>query len=144
MLKISRLADYATRVLFFLTAHPQQRYSANQVASGINISAPTVSKVLKLLNEAKLVNSERGVNGGYQLAKAPDEIQVAEVIVAIDGRVAMTDCSKGDNICAHHQSCELRNHWQSINSIVSNVLRNLTLADMQRPLNPNHCVCRKK
>jgi Fe-S cluster assembly protein SufB len=133
MLKISRLADYATRVLFLLAADPSKRYSATQVASETHISTPTVSKVLKLLNEAKLVNSERGVNGGYQLARAPEQIGVAEIIAAIDGRVAITECSRGDNICKHQNICELRGPWQMINKIVLNVLQDLTLADMLRP-----------
>lgn len=133
MLKISRLADYATRVLFLLATHADKRYSASQAAGEVHISTPTVSKVLKLLNEAKLVNSERGVNGGYQLARPPESIEVAEIIAAIDGQVAITECNRGENSCEHQHACELRNHWQGINKIILNVLKNLTLADMLHP-----------
>ncbi len=63
MLKISRLADYATIIMTIL-ASKQERFSAAQIARAIPLSMATVSKVLKLLNESKLVNSERGVNGG--------------------------------------------------------------------------------
>ncbi len=61
MLKISRLADYATTVMTILASGKTERYSAAQIARTTPLSAATVSKVLKLLNEGKLVNSERGI-----------------------------------------------------------------------------------
>ena len=133
MLKISRLADYATRILFLLAGSSGQRFSANQVSKETQIGIATVSKVLKLLHQAQLVNSELGVNGGYQLARLPEMIPVAEIIAAIDGRLAMTECSKDENSCVHNNICEVRSHWRLINHIVLNVLQNLTLADMRRP-----------
>jgi FeS assembly SUF system regulator len=133
MLKISKLADYGSRILFLLATYPDKRYSASQVAQETHIATPTVSKVLKLLHEAALVNSERGATGGYQLARLPTQITVADLIAAIDGQLAITECSKGDNICEHHNTCELRNHWQLINQVVLKVLQNLTLADLCWP-----------
>lgn len=135
MLKISKLADYATVVMNFLATKAGERYSAAQVAAETHITAPTVSKILKLLNEAQLVNSERGVNGGYQLVDVPENISLAEIITAIDGRPAITECSKEeDNCCTRDDICELRGNWQLINRVVFNVLDSLSLADMNRPL----------
>lgn len=133
MLKISKLADYGSRILFLLATYPDKRYSASQVAQETHIAIPTVSKVLKLLHEAALVNSERGAMGGYQLARLPTQITVADLIAAIDGQLAITECSKGDNICEHHNTCQLRNHWQLINQVILKVLQNLTLADLCQP-----------
>jgi len=133
MLKISKLADYGSRILFLLATYPDKRYSASQVAQETHIAIPTVSKVLKLLHEAALVNSERGATGGYQLARLPTQITVVDLIAAIDGQLAITECSKGDNICEHHNTCQLRNHWQLINQVILKVLQNLTLADLCQP-----------
>jgi len=135
MIKISRLADYATVIMSFLATNAGERFSATQVASETRISTPTVSKILKLLNEANLVNSERGVNGGYQLLNRPEKISLAAIITAIDGRPAMTECSKEeDNCCDRDTICELRGNWQLISRVIFNALDSLSLADMSRPL----------
>lgn len=134
MLKISRLADYATTVMTILASR-QECFSAAQIARATPLSMATVSKVLKLLNESKLVNSERGVNGGYQLARPPGAISIAEIITAIDGRPAMTECGRSENQCKHDAVCGLRNNWQLINKLVFKVLDSLSLADMKKTIN---------
>ncbi|WP_100623164.1 SUF system Fe-S cluster assembly regulator [Candidatus Coxiella mudrowiae] len=148
MLKISRLADYATMVMTILASR-QERFSAAKIARVTPLSMATVSKVLKLLNESKLVNSERGVNGGYQLARSPEAISISEIITAIDGKPAMTECSRAENRCEHDTVCGLRNNWQLINGLVFEVLDSLNLADMKKPLTKkrittfqcDHCQC---
>lgn len=137
MLKISRLADYATTVMHTLAQSPAKRFSAAQVSGETQIAMPTVSKLLKLLHEAELVNSERGATGGYQLARAPESIRVVDVIAAVDGLPAVTECCRGENVCERDRVCGLRNQWQTINSFILEVLANLNLVDMQRPLSPN-------
>ena len=130
MLKISRLADYATTVMTILASR-QECFSAARVARTTPLSMATVSKILKLLNESKLVNSERGANGGYKLARPPEAISIAEIITAIDGKLAMTECSRAENRCEHDTVCGLRNNWQIINRLVFEVLDSLSLADMK-------------
>ena len=135
MLKVSRLADYATTVMSILASRQMERFSAAEIARLTPLlSAATVSKVLKLLNESKLVNSERGVNGGYQLARAPELISIAEIVTAIDGRPAMTECSRGKNQCEHDAVCSLRDNWQFINAKMFEILDSLSLANMRKPL----------
>lgn len=135
MIKISKLADYATVIMNFLASESGGRYSAAEIAAQTRISVPTVGKILKLLNEATLVNSERGVNGGYQLVSCPEDISLVEIITAIDGQPAMTECSKEENdCCTRGDMCELRGNWQLINRVIFNALDSLSLADMNRPL----------
>lgn len=134
MLRISRLADYATVIMHTLGRLPKQSYSAAQVAQETQIASPTVSKVLKLLHEAQLVDSKRGVRGGYQLMRAPESITLAQIITAVDGRPALTECAKGKNACERDQTCELRHNWRTINTMVFSMLNTVTLSDMQRPL----------
>ena len=133
MIKISKLADYATVIMDFLASQQSHRYSAALIATAVHISTPTVSKILKLLHEAQLVNSERGVNGGYQLSRPPEEISLTAIIAAIDGQPAMTECSKGD-ICSLNNVCHLRGNWQFINRLIVSMLNNVSVADMSRPL----------
>lgn len=133
MLKISRLADYAVRILYLLADHTDGWLSATEVANSTHLKLPTTTKVMKLLHEAGILKSERGVNGGYQLAKPAEEIGMVQVISAIDGKPAMTQCSNGDAICEHDKTCELRQHWRLINAAILNVLGQLSVADLRQP-----------
>lgn len=95
---------------------------------------PTVSKCLKLLNEAGLLLSSRGVNGGYRLSRDASEINLAELISAIDGDLALTECSSQSQDCIRSTICGLRHNWQTINQMIVCMLQQLTLQDMRQPL----------
>ncbi len=133
MFKISKLADYATVILSLLAGVAGKKYSATGVSELTGIPVPTASKVLKLLNEANLVISTRGVNGGYQISRAPEEINLQDIITAIDGKPALTECVQDDQACQHHVTCCLRPNWQAVNQKLLAVLAGLSLADMNRP-----------
>lgn len=134
MIKISKLADYATVIMNYLSAHPSDSFSASVIAEQVHLALPTASKILKLLNEAELVSSTRGIHGGYQLARAPELISVAEVIEAIDGRAGMTDCCRAKDLCGNDNVCELRGNWQYLSRTINDFLANVSLVDMAKPL----------
>src|SRR5579871_6246816 len=99
MLRISKLTDYATVILAVLAEHPGQLHTATALAEGTRIAAPTVSKLLKQLQRAGLVASTRGLHGGYQLARPAAQITAADILDALEGPVALTDCSAGHGQC---------------------------------------------
>ena len=134
MFKISRLADYGLLVLNYLGESSEEFCSSAAIAKQIHLNLPTVSKVLKLLNEAQLVVSIRGVKGGYRLAKDLQQIRLAEVIAAIDGAPALTECCQIKNSCVHDEHCRLRDNWKFINRLILQLLNQYTLADMKEPL----------
>jgi Fe-S cluster assembly protein SufB len=138
MLKISKLADYATVVMNFLASEPERLYSAPEISKQVHIAVPTVSKVLKkLLAKGNLVISTRGANGGYRLARSAKEITIIEVISAIDGHPAMTECSQHSKVCVQDSVCAVKNNWRLINQVILTLLQSLTLADMSQPLTLN-------
>jgi len=77
MLRISKLTDYATVILARLAAQPERRFTAGQLASETHLAAPTVSKLLKQLQRRGLVNSTRGLHGGYLLARPAIDASIA-------------------------------------------------------------------
>ena len=135
MLKISKLADYATVIMSFLALKPGQVWSAVQIAEQVQVAAPAVSKILKLLARADLVMASRGAIGGYRLVRASSTITVAEIIAAVDGHPALTECSQKNTLCAQHTVCAIRGNWQLINRVVLQALQSISLADMTQPLN---------
>lgn len=134
MLKISKLADYATTVMDRMALHPQASFSAAELAISAHIPVPTVRKILKLLNEAGLLVSTRGARGGYQLTRAAADISLAQIVTAIDGVPAITECSQANSICALESSCKLRGNWRQINKKIMQMLNEISLAEMNRSL----------
>ena len=131
MLRMSKLTDYGTLVLAQLAAQQGGIASAGQVAGATHIGQPTVSKLLKSLAKAGLVVSERGVQGGYALARAPELISAAEIIDALEGPVAITECSSGNGACDLESYCRVGMAWQRINRNIRMALQHVSLADLQ-------------
>jgi len=134
MLRISKLTDYAV-VLATHLAGVERPHAARDLAVQTQIPEPTASKVLKKLARAGVVTSQRGAKGGYALARRPQEIGVNEVIEAIEGPIAVTECSDEttDSFCEYETNCGVRANWQRINFAVHRALSEITLADMAFP-----------
>ena len=132
MLRVSRLADYASVVMACLARHGEAVLSAAQVAEETRLELPTVSKLLKQLAHADLVESFRGAAGGYRLARAPNRITLAEIVEALDGPIGLTECSAGHAGCEREAHCNIAHNWQGIGSAVDAALRAVSLADMLR------------
>jgi FeS assembly SUF system regulator len=93
-----------------------------------------VSKVLKKLAHGRVLEAHRGVKGGFSLTRRPEEISVAEIITALEGPVAITQCSTHDEKCDLERQCIVRSNWRKINLVVIDALKRITLADMTHPL----------
>jgi Rrf2 family protein len=92
-----------------------------------------VSKVLKVLGRAGLVDSVRGVAGGYRLARRPEDLNVAEIVAALEGPIAITDCLVTAEGCQHQALCPTHGHWHRINGAIQGALSQVSLADLIRP-----------
>lgn len=134
MLRISRLSDYATLVMMCLSDPQHDGLSARQIAERASLGHATVSKLLKLLSNKALILSKRGIKGGYQLAKPATEITLVDIITAIEGEPALTECSLSPGHCHHENTCQLRSNWQLINRSILLALNKISLDEMATPL----------
>jgi FeS assembly SUF system regulator len=130
MLRISRLTDYATVLLAALAEEPQRVQTAASLAEHTHIAAPTVSKLLKQLQRAGLVISTRGLHGGYQLARPATQISAAAILDALEGPVALTDCSVGHGQCEIEETCRVGKVWQRLNLAIRRALYDVSLAQL--------------
>jgi FeS assembly SUF system regulator len=130
MLRISKIADYGTVVMTYLANKSDMPSNARIIAAETHLTLPMVSKVLKLLAKAGLLLSERGVQGGYRLAKSAVEISIAQIIGALDNSVSLTECSHTENGCSLEGTCSIKNHWRFINKTINSALEKISLADM--------------
>jgi FeS assembly SUF system regulator len=135
MLRISKLTDYAIMVMVALCERRGEVMSTQVLAEATHLEVPTVSKVLKLLGRAGLVRSFRGKNGGYCVEREAGSISVAEIIAAIEGPIAMTECSIEKGLCSQEPVCSLRSNWRRISSAVARAIEGVSLAEMSLPAN---------
>ncbi|MFC4727850.1 SUF system Fe-S cluster assembly regulator [Coralloluteibacterium thermophilus] len=133
MLRVTKLTDYATVVLTVLAARPGDVHSAAELADAAGLEGPTVSKVLKPLAQAGLVDGFRGASGGYRLARAPADITLIEIVEAIEGPLAITACADHGGHCDIAARCGARASWRRINDVLADTLRGMTLAEMLAP-----------
>jgi len=140
MLKLSKLADYGIVVMTFLAQEGEKVRAANDVAVATRLAVPTVSKVLKLLSRAGLLVSVRGARGGYRLSRPPRGISIAEVIHALEGPLAMTECTSAVGACSQASYCSVRANWQRINDTIHRALAEVSLEDMVLPRLPTPAV----
>ena len=139
MIILSKLADYGVIVATHLAAAAPEQVNAMHLAADTRLPQTTVAKVLKLLAKAGIVTAVRGAAGGYRLARAPQQVSVAQIIAAIDGTFGMTQCTSTLGPCERLHFCPTRPHWHRINEAVGQALANVTLDEMTSgPILPIH------
>jgi len=137
MLRITRQTDYGIVLLTrFAALAPGSVRNARDLAHEEGLPAPMVSKILKLLGRSGLLVSHRGAAGGYHLARPPSQISVGEIVTALEGPIAMTECllkapEAGFFNCTIEASCPSRPNWQRINQAIGDALDGVHLSDMQ-------------
>ena len=134
MLKLSKLADYATVLMTAIAADPERVHNGQELAVKTRVPVPTVAKLLKTLARGGLLESQRGAHGGYKLARAPEKLSVAEIIRALEGPIAVTECSSHHGGCNIESHCATRANWRLINTAIRQALEAVTLAQMAAPL----------
>lgn len=133
MLRISKLTDYGIVLLAHLAAEPGATRNAREIAEATALPLPVVSKMLKTLAGAELLRSQRGSKGGYSLARRPEEVNVAEILDALEGPIALMACAAGPGHCEQESCCPVRDPWQRINQAILETLERVTLAELVRP-----------
>jgi FeS assembly SUF system regulator len=146
MIRLSKLTDYGIVLMTFVARGNStqsagasrslavQLHTARDLASESGVPLPTVSKILKLLSQAGLLTSTRGVKGGYTLSRLPQEISVAEIILALEGPIAVTECGVAPKSCELELNCPCSNNWRIISRALRDALENLPLSDLLSPL----------
>lgn len=135
MLRITKQTDYGIVLLTSMAHDPDRLVNATDLAGETGLPQPMVAKILKHLARSGVLASHRGVNGGYALARPPEELSVAEIIVALEGQIAITECTDDEpGLCAQETVCPVRSNWNRINGAIQEALDRISLAEMAGPL----------
>ena len=135
MLRITKQADYGIVLMTYVARQGGEVvHNATDLAERAQLPAPTTTKLLKVMARAGLLSSTRGVKGGYRLAKPAESISVEEIITAIEGPIALTQCCDGGAGCEQEPHCPLQGNWRLIDRVVRQALAGISLAAMAWPL----------
>ncbi len=138
MLKLSKLADYATVLMTAIASEPDRVHNGQELAARTHVPVPTVAKLLKTLARGGLLESTRGAHGGYRLVRGPEKVTIADIIRALEGPIAVTQCSSHAGGCSIESHCATRANWRLINTAIRHALEAVTLAQMTAPLRSRH------
>jgi len=127
----SAACEYAIRAAAHLAGRaPDESVKLREIARREGIPQPFLSALLPRLVAAGLMDSTRGPTGGYVLSRAPDQIRLHDIVVAVDGLDALERCAAGLGRCSDVVPCPLHDAWKPIRERVRAYLRQTTLADM--------------
>ncbi|MCX6364353.1 MAG: RrF2 family transcriptional regulator [Actinobacteria bacterium] len=136
-MRISSRCEYGLRAMVFLAARESRRpVPLSEIAAGEGIPGPFLERILARLRESGLVKATRGVSGGYQLAQAPGDIAVGDVVTALEGPLSLVGCVPDDGGCERAESCASRVVWRRLDSAISGALNSITLEDLTREAVP--------
>jgi len=132
-MRLSNLADYAVIIMCQAAVHcGEGRVSAAEIAAETGLPVPTVQKLVSKLTAASLLRSVRGARGGLQLGRPAAAITVADIVEAVEGRIALTACAD-HTPCDYEVGCSMRPHWPIINQALRGALAEVTLAQLRMP-----------
>jgi Rrf2 family protein len=129
MLNLSTKGRYAARIMLALALAEGHRATKAEISRSEDISADYVEQILTKLRTVGLVRSHRGIRGGFSLARKPQEITVADVLLAAEGPLSIAPCLPDAN-CPRAGRCATRTLWQEASKALVKTFSGVTLADM--------------
>ena len=127
---ITRKADYAIRCVLHLSREPETVTSVEEISRAMFVPKTFLAKILQSLMKAGIVSSTRGVKGGFRLAKRPKDINLLDVIEAIQGPSAPNLCAIDKKICQLSGICTVHPVWMEIREMVEKELRKKNFAEL--------------
>lgn len=131
-MKISTKGRYALRMLLDLAQHMEQGYvPLKDIAERQNLSKKYLEQIVPVLNKSEMLQTNRGFQGGYRLAKAPDEYTVGEILRLTEGNLAPVACLADDpNQCLRREECITLPVWEGLYRAIAEYLDSITLQDI--------------
>ena len=130
-MQITRQADYALRAMIYLARlEPNQRAATSQIAQEQHIPPSFLAKIISQLSIAGLIHTSRGARGGVSMARTPGEVSILEVVEAIDGPIALNECTAISGSCQFGDNCPMRPIWCDTQAELVEKLRATTFAQV--------------
>ena len=129
---VTKKADYAIRCVLHLSRDPEAVTSVEEISKAMFVPKTFLAKILQSLMRAGLVSSTRGIKGGFQLTKRPKDINLLDVIEAIQGPSAPNLCAIDKRMCQLSSRCTVHPVWMKIRETVEKELRKTNFAVLSK------------
>ena len=127
---LSKTSQYALRAVLHLARDPDTRVPAADVAAALDVPENYLSKILHALSRSGVVRSERGPRGGYRLARSPERMSVADVIVPFDPIAIESRCLLGNPRCPGSHPCAAHDRWRRVSEPVTGFFRDTSVSEL--------------
>jgi FeS assembly SUF system regulator len=134
-MRLSHLADYAVVLMTAAARRPEgARLSATELAQDTGVPLPTAQKLMGQLAGCGLLSSVRGAGGGFTLSRAAADISLADIVEAVEGPIALTQCSGHEDAsdCALDAHCRVKPHMGVVSNAVRGALSAVRLTELAR------------
>jgi Rrf2 family transcriptional regulator, cysteine metabolism repressor len=134
-MRVTAKGEYATQAVLYLALQYPGVLTIHDIAQRHHIPLKYLEQILLELKRGGVLESKRGVNGGYTLARAPEEISVGEVLRIVDGAFAESSCIHNEamgGVCVEGQSCGLKQTWRDVQGAVEKILFATTFEDVRK------------
>jgi Rrf2 family nitric oxide-sensitive transcriptional repressor len=133
-MRLTAFTDFALRALMRLAGEPDRSFSTNEIATEFGISRHHLIKVVRDLANGGFVSTQRGVGGGFRLARSPQSITLGEVVRALEQRHALVECFRDDGgDCVLKPRCRLKTRLAAAREAFMRELDTTTLAECAYP-----------
>lgn len=130
-MKVSTKGRYALRLMLDLALNDSEKpLRIREIAKNQGISDKYLEQIISVLNKGGFVRSVRGPQGGYLLARKPEEYTVGSILRLTEGSMAPVDCVDDEALCPRMDECATSVVWRRLNEAVSGVIDGITLADL--------------
>jgi Rrf2 family iron-sulfur cluster assembly transcriptional regulator len=127
---IRRNTEYAIRALVHLAANQESVPSAWEIADSQEVPLEFLQKILQKFVKGGIVESRRGAQGGFALAKEPGEVTLLEIVETMQGKLAMNRCFLGRDGCPRAPKCPLKHNWLQMEDQIASHMAGITLQDL--------------
>jgi Rrf2 family transcriptional regulator, nitric oxide-sensitive transcriptional repressor len=136
-MRLTTFTDFALRALMRLAGEPTRSFATSEIATEFGISRNHLAKVVRDLADGGFITTQRGVGGGFSLARSPQAITLGEVVRALEARHALVECFRDDGgHCVLMPRCRLKTRLAAAREAFMRELDGTTLAECAYPAKP--------
>ncbi|CAA9891899.1 DNA-binding transcriptional repressor [Candidatus Methylobacter favarea] len=129
-MRLTTKGRYAVTAMIDLAFHSQQNPTAlTDIAARQSLSLSYLEQLFARLRRAGMVQGIRGPGGGYKLCRKASDINIADIISAVDEQIDSTSCG-GESNCQNNQPCLTHDLWVGLSEQISKYLKGITLAEL--------------
>jgi Rrf2 family protein len=127
---ITRDTDYSVKALIYIARNSDRIVSITELVNELDTPRPFLRKILQSLSSGGILKSHKGKNGGFELAKKPENISLIDIIEIFQGKFKLSECIFKKDLCPNINNCVLKSRIDSMEIMIENSLKDTTLSSL--------------